>query len=88
MGQTSKVVKRKKVITKQVEAVVTVKTLLMKTKIVQPRISMTDVFNNIFSYSNRYARTVIRVSTLSYSHFVFSQSLWSSLAAAFAPFAA
>ena len=39
------------------------------------------VFNNIFSFSNRYARTVIRVSTLSYSHFVFSQSLWSSLVA-------
>ena len=42
MGLTKvvKAVVRKKVITKQVEAVVTVKTLLMKTKIVQPRISM------------------------------------------------
>jgi hypothetical protein len=38
-----------------------------------------NVFRNIFSVSNRYARTVIRVSTLSYPHFVFSQSLWSSL---------
>ena len=48
MGLTKvvKAVVRKKVITKQVEAVVTVKTLLMKTKIVQPRISMTDVFND------------------------------------------
>ena len=37
---------KKKVIMKQVEEVVTVATLLTKTKIVQPRLSMTDVFND------------------------------------------
>ena len=48
MGPTkaAKAAAGKKVIAKQVEAVVTVKTLLMKTKIVLPRITMTDVFND------------------------------------------
>ena len=46
MGATNKTVKAKKEITKPVEAVVPVKTLLIKTKNVQPRISMTEVFND------------------------------------------
>ena len=44
--KTQKAAAGSKKVAKPVEAVVTVKTLLMKTKTVQPRINMTDVFND------------------------------------------
>ncbi len=45
-AKTVKAAAGSKKVVKPVESVVTVKTLLMKTKVVQPRLSMADVFND------------------------------------------
>ena len=55
MGKTQKAAAGSKKVAKPVEPVVTVKTLLMKTKTVQPRLTMTDVFKkNVYIYIDNF----------------------------------